>query len=69
MSLFKKKRIGSKSLKFTRFESDNDDVICDICKYQNHCDKNIRRICMYKVNHEITERGRGDRLAYIVKTC
>ena len=67
MSLFKPYRIRGYNLVFTRIEALDDDYICDLCKYQEHCGHNIRGICL-KTNHEITERGHTDTYSYVIKS-
>lgn len=59
MSLFKPYRIRGHNLVFTRIEALDDDYICDLCRYQEHCGHNIRGICV-KTNHEITKQGHTD---------
>lgn len=67
MSLFKHYRIKRHNLIFTRIESLDDDYICDLCMYQDHCGHNIRAICI-KTNHEIIERGHTDLYSYVIKS-
>ena len=66
MSLFKPYRIKRHNLIFTRIEAIDDDYICDLCMYQDHCGRNIRVICV-RTNHEITERGHTDLYSYVIK--
>lgn len=66
MSLFKPYRI-KRNLIFTRVEAPDDDYICDLCIYQDHCGRNIRAICV-KINHEIVERGNTDLYSYVIRS-